>query len=66
MARELVEGLKSDILAKDDSFWERIGHTSLTSFDAAARKALQGVEPESLPLKAYEKLIHKISRARSN
>jgi uncharacterized protein YbjT (DUF2867 family) len=40
LARELVLGLGEDLLPADDGFWQRIGHTRLTSFDDAARAAL--------------------------
>lgn len=40
LARELVLGLKEDLLPKDDRFWHSIGHHSLVSFDDAARRAL--------------------------
>ncbi|MET0792159.1 MAG: NAD(P)H-binding protein [Polyangiaceae bacterium] len=40
LARELVLGLKDDLLPKDDRIWGLIGHTQLLSFDEAARRAL--------------------------
>lgn len=40
LARELVLGLKQDLLPRDARFWELIGHTDLVSFDDAARHAL--------------------------
>ncbi|HEY0466550.1 MAG TPA: NAD-dependent epimerase/dehydratase family protein [Polyangiaceae bacterium] len=40
LARELVLGLKEDLLPLDARFWARIGHTDLVSFDDAARDAL--------------------------
>jgi uncharacterized protein YbjT (DUF2867 family) len=40
LARELVLGLKEDLLPRDARFWELIGHTDLISFDDAARHAL--------------------------
>lgn len=40
LARELVMGLKDDLLPKDDRFWGLIGHEGLVSFDDAARRAL--------------------------
>jgi uncharacterized protein YbjT (DUF2867 family) len=42
LARELVLGLRSDLLPQDDSFWQRIGHDRLVPFDEAARRALAG------------------------
>jgi len=40
LARELVLGLKEDLLPRDARYWELIGHTDLVSFDDAARHAL--------------------------
>lgn len=40
LARELVMGLRSDLLPHSDEFWRLIGHTDLISFDEAARRAL--------------------------
>ena len=40
VARELVAGLKTDLLASDDAFWSLIEHTDLLSFEEAARRAL--------------------------
>ena len=41
VAREVVVGLKTDLLAHDDRFWGLIGHTSLLNFDEAARGAIK-------------------------
>ena len=40
LARELVLGLKDDLLPRDARFWALIGHTDLITFDDAARHAL--------------------------
>ena len=40
LARELVVGLEEDLLPRDDRYWSLIGHTTLVSFDDAARRAL--------------------------
>jgi uncharacterized protein YbjT (DUF2867 family) len=40
LARELVEGLKYDLLADDDGYWERIGHDERCGFDEAASREL--------------------------
>lgn len=40
LARELVLGLKDDLLPRDERFWTLIGRTNLISFDDAARHAL--------------------------
>jgi uncharacterized protein YbjT (DUF2867 family) len=42
LARELVLGLREDLLPKDDRFWGLIGHANRVSFDEAARRALAG------------------------
>jgi len=41
VAREVVVGLKTDLLAHDDRFWGLIGHAPLLTFDAAARLAIE-------------------------
>lgn len=45
LARELVVGLREDLLPRDERFWQLIGHTRLLPFDEAARRALAG-EPQ--------------------
>ncbi len=40
VAREVVVGLKTDLIAHDDRFWGRIGHAATMNFDEAARAAL--------------------------
>jgi hypothetical protein len=40
VARELVLGLRDDLLPKDARFWTLIGRTDLIGFDEAARRAL--------------------------
>ena len=40
VARELVEGLAHDLLARDDHFWHDIGHPERVPFAEAARRAL--------------------------
>ncbi len=41
LARELVLGLTSDLLPRDERFWALTGHTQLQCFDDAAREALR-------------------------
>ena len=41
VAREVVVGLKTDLLAHDDRFWGLIGHAPLLTFDEAARLAIE-------------------------
>jgi uncharacterized protein YbjT (DUF2867 family)/membrane protease YdiL (CAAX protease family) len=40
VAREVVVGLKTDLVAHDDRFWSRIHHPRRKSFDESARAAL--------------------------
>ena len=40
VAREIVVGLTSDLLAEDDRFWSRTGHADRLKFDEAARRAI--------------------------
>jgi uncharacterized protein YbjT (DUF2867 family) len=41
VAREVVIGLKHDLIARDDRFWRLIGHSTRLPFEAAARLALE-------------------------
>jgi hypothetical protein len=41
VARELINGLTTDLLARDDQFWSLVGHTHLQKFAAAAQAALE-------------------------
>lgn len=61
LARELVEGLRSDLLAEDDRFWDRIGHTDRVEFDEAVRRMLRDTESASLPGRIYEWLVGKVT-----
>ena len=46
VAREVVVGLREDLLAADAGFWTRIGHTDLLPFDESARRALEAEAAE--------------------
>ncbi len=61
LARELVQGLKTDLLAQDDSFWDLIGHEDRLSFDEATRRAIHAAPPPRLPARAYEEVVGSIS-----
>jgi uncharacterized protein YbjT (DUF2867 family) len=63
VARELVEGLSSDLLASERVFWERMPDHRLVSFDAAVRRAL-GEEKLSVsrPASLIERAVALISR----
>ncbi len=41
VAREVVVGLKTDLIARDDRFWSLIGHAERQSFEHAVRAALE-------------------------
>jgi len=45
VARELVQGLKQDLLPKGVSFWDVIAQPPVVKFDAAVRKALAEENP---------------------
>ena len=64
MARELVDGLKTDLIAQDGRFWMFINHPKRVPFEEAARRAVQASEPGSLLSRAYEGLVSKVSRSR--
>jgi uncharacterized protein YbjT (DUF2867 family) len=41
VARELVHGLRYDLLARGDEYWQLIAHAPLVTFDEAARSAFK-------------------------
>ena len=66
IARELVLGLSSDLIARDARYWTAIRHTRLTSFSQAAAHAL-AEEQHAPPLtgagRAAERLVARYRRA---
>lgn len=46
VAREIVVGLKNDLLARDASYWQEIGHGDRQDFATAARAALAAEQLE--------------------
>jgi len=62
IARQLVEGLCSDLVAPDDGFWKLVPSHPRVPFDEAARRALFA-EAQSLPLrvKLAEWLLHRVT-----
>jgi uncharacterized protein YbjT (DUF2867 family) len=40
LAKELVQGMRDDLIPKDSRYWDLIGHSELVPFDEAARRAL--------------------------
>ncbi len=63
LARELVKGLKGDLLAEDDSYWELIGHHDRVGFEDAVRRTLDGAEPESVAARGVERLASWVGRS---
>jgi len=60
MARELIEGLKTDLIARGDELWERIGHLRRSTFEEAARRALEESPPPPIVARAYETLVRRL------
>jgi uncharacterized protein YbjT (DUF2867 family) len=66
VARELVQGLTSDLLARSDAYWQLTGHPPLLSFDQAVRRAFEdealAAEPmASLSARALESLVDAVA-----
>ena len=47
VAKEVVLGLADDLMARDDRFWQIIGHSDRLSFARAAQLALEAERPEA-------------------
>jgi uncharacterized protein YbjT (DUF2867 family) len=62
IARQLVEGLRSELVARDDGFWKLFPSHPRVPFDVAARRALRA-EADTLSLRdrLTEWLIHRIT-----
>lgn len=60
VARQLVEGLRSDLLAEDDRFWGLIDHEELVPFDVAVSRAL---DADTTPANRYEKVVRSLYRS---
>jgi len=68
VARQLVEGLTSDLLARSEDYWQLIGHAPLLTFDQAARRACEAEACDyektvSLPAWALESLVDLVAGA---
>jgi uncharacterized protein YbjT (DUF2867 family) len=61
VARELIEGLKTDLLAQDASFWDLIDHPERIPFDEATSRAIDAAEPPPLPARAVEEIVHSLA-----
>jgi uncharacterized protein YbjT (DUF2867 family) len=64
IARELVEGLQTDLLPTQAPFWERLPEHTLVSFDEAAASALANEPPGSLRSQMLEAASRRFSRRR--
>lgn len=62
LARQLVEGLSSDLVAPNDGFWKLLPNHVRVAFDEAARRALFA-EAQALPLRTRlaEWLLHRLT-----
>lgn len=65
IARQLVEGLRGDLVAADDGFWQQFPQHTRVSFDEAARRALRD-EADTLSLRdrTAEWLLHRFTKAK--
>lgn len=63
IARELVEGLRSDLVARGDSFWSLMPDHEPLGFDDAAERALAAEGPRSLRVRALESLARRVARS---
>ncbi|HEY6101140.1 MAG TPA: NAD(P)H-binding protein [Anaeromyxobacter sp.] len=65
VARELVQGLASDLLPRDDRYWSLTGHGPLLRFADAARRALEAEAPSpgvrGLAMAIEEALVARLS-----
>lgn len=59
VAREVVVGLTHDLLARDESFWRRIGYGLRLPFAEAARRALAAEAPPEGPWGLVERLLRR-------
>jgi uncharacterized protein YbjT (DUF2867 family) len=59
VAREIVVGLKTDLIARDDRFWSLIDHEDRLSFDEAARRTIE-MELAGPPIRGFWGLIERM------
>jgi uncharacterized protein YbjT (DUF2867 family) len=62
IARELVEGLRTDITSSERSFWSVVPGHHLVPFDEAVRAALAAEQALPPRVRAVERLAHGLSR----
>ena len=66
ISRQLVEGLRRDLVAPDQGFWRLFPEHRCVPFDEAARRALHAEEDAlSLRSRLTEWLIHRLTRLRT-
>lgn len=61
LARALVEGLKDDLVADSDEWWDIIDHHHRVGYDEAVRRALS---KEPTYQNTYERVVHSAARRR--
>lgn len=65
IAEELVEGLRSDLVASDEGFWKLMPDARRTPFDEAARRALDEEDRALRPsVRAAEQLLRSVPGSR--
>jgi uncharacterized protein YbjT (DUF2867 family) len=63
VARELIEGLSSDLLAANDTFWSRLPGHRRVPFDEAARRAMAAEQASGADSQSFiERAVSLISR----
>ena len=62
LARQLVEGLRHDLIAESDEFWDRIDHPDRLGFDEAARRSLE--PPTNRSGRVIEEFVHQVAGRR--
>ena len=62
VAREVVVGLRQDLLSGDTSYWEAIGHPARLPFDEAARRAIRD-EERAGPIPGFWGRIERLHRS---
>lgn len=67
VAAQLVQGLRHDLIAKDDGFWTLFPNYTRLTFDEAVRRALRDEGgPISLRARLGERLAHRIAGAKQH
>jgi uncharacterized protein YbjT (DUF2867 family) len=60
LARELVLGLREDLLPKDERYWELVGHRPRWSFHDAAEDALATERRQPMIARWIERAVHRL------